>query len=86
MRRPALITALTLCAAILIGCSKLTTENYDKLKIGMTYAEVKALLGNPTDCTDVLTMRNCTWGDAQRYIKVSFVAEQVVVYNATGLR
>lgn len=71
---------------VLAGCSKLTVENYDKLKMGMPYAEVKTLLGDPSSCTDVLAMRNCTWGDAQRSITVSFVADQVVLFNASNLR
>jgi hypothetical protein len=38
-------------AAFIVGCgagSKITRENYDKVKEGMTKAEVVAILGEPT--------------------------------------
>lgn len=77
--------ALMLIAALL-GCSKLSTENYDKLKMGMSFAEVRTLLGDPTRCDDLMTVRSCTWGDENRHVNVSFVADQVVLFNATNLR
>ena len=36
-------------ALLLFGCSKLTLDNYAKLKTGMAEKEVKDLLGKPTD-------------------------------------
>ncbi len=81
--RIAALLALTLLAS---ACSKLTVENYDRLKVGMRFDEVKQLLGAPTRCSDLLTVRSCTWGDDQRYIQVNFVADQVVVFNAQNLR
>jgi hypothetical protein len=74
------------CLLLLAGCSRLTAENYEQLKIGMPYSEVKELLGAPDDCSDLLAVKNCTWGDAHRNVKVSFVGEQVVVFSATNLR
>lgn len=38
---------LIVLATLLIGCSKLNKENYDKLKVGMGYEEVVAILGKP---------------------------------------
>lgn len=79
---------LPLLAAVLLlaGCKdKLTAENYDRLKSGMSYAEAKAVLGDPTSCNDLLTVKNCTWGDDQRFINVSFVADKVVLTNAHNL-
>ena len=38
-------------AAFIVGCgagSKITKENYDKVKEGMTRAEIVAILGEPT--------------------------------------
>lgn len=77
--------ALALFAA-LAGCSKLTPENYDKIRMGMRYAEVKAILGDPARCNDVLAVKACTWGDDTRYINVNFVADQVVLFNSSNLR
>ena len=48
----AILLALTLAAFLALGgCekSKLTTENFDKLKVGMSMPEVTALLGSKYD-------------------------------------
>lgn len=81
-------TRLTLAAAVLMlaACSKLTVENYDKLKVGMRYDEVKQILGAPDKCSDVLTVKSCTWGTEQRFVQVNFVADQVVLFNSSNLR
>ncbi|ANQ85393.1 hypothetical protein dqs_2362 [Azoarcus olearius] len=79
--------ALLLLAALpLAGCNKLTPENYDKLRMGMHYAEVKSILGEPTRCSDLLAVKACTWGDDTRYINVNFVADQAVLLNSSNLR
>jgi hypothetical protein len=86
MRPPAhllVVATLTIAAA---ACSRLSVENYDRLKIGMRYDEVKALLGAPSKCSDLLTIKSCTWGDEKRYVQVSFVADQVVLFNSENLR
>ncbi|MFN3984084.1 MAG: hypothetical protein ACK4KV_01265 [Rhodocyclaceae bacterium] len=71
---------------MLTACSKVTMNNYNKLKIGMRYTEVVQVLGGPSSCSDVLTVKNCTWGDDKRFINVSFVADQVILFNAENLR
>lgn len=78
--------ATLLAALVLPACSKLTPENYDKLKVGMSYVQVKAILGDPASCNDLLTVKTCTWGDDKRYINVNFVADQVVLFNSAHLR
>lgn len=87
MTRPA---ARLLCVAALAfalsACTKLTVENYDKLKIGMKYDEVKQLLGAPAKCSDLMAMKSCTWGDDKRFVQVSFIADQVVLLNSENLR
>jgi hypothetical protein len=77
-----LIAALLLVAA----CSKLTVENYDRLKAGLTFAEVKQLLGEPTRCDEAVGLRKCVWGDDARHITVSFAADRVVVFAGKGLK
>jgi len=79
---PALLTALLFTA----GCSKLTKENYDKLKIGMEYSEVTALLGKPDNCSDSLNVKSCIWGNEARNIKVNFLSDNVVVFTGTGIK
>lgn len=71
---------------LLAACGKLSVENYDKLKVGMPYTEVKQLLGAPKSCSDVLGVKSCTWGDEKRSITVNFIADQVVIFSAENIR
>lgn len=68
------------------ACSKLTLENYDKIEAGMSYEEVVALIGSPTECGDVLGVRSCTWGDETRFASVSFVGGKVVLFVSSNLK
>jgi len=76
-----------LIAAVLltIGCSKLNTENYNRLRIGMNYDEVVSLLGKADQCDGAMGIKNCMWGNKKRNINVSFVGEKVVVFSGHGL-
>ena len=79
------IGAIALALALL-GCSKLTLENYNKLETGMSHDEVTTLLGEPERCDDVLGVRNCTWGDGTRSVSVNFVGGKVLLFSATNLK
>ena len=68
-----------------VGCSKVTKQNYDKLKMGMEYGQVTALLGNPDNCTESMGTRSCTWGNNAENIRVHFVADKTVIFSCTGL-
>ncbi len=70
---------------LLAACNKLTVENYDKLKTGMPYEEVKRILGAPAKCSEVLGIKQCVWGDDKRHIDVSFVGDQAVVFNGENI-
>jgi len=78
------VVAMGLLLAML-GCSKLTLENYDKITTGMTYEEVTQLIGTPEKCDDVLGVRNCTWGDEKRSVSVSFVGGKVLLFSSSNL-
>ena len=84
--KPATLLSLAAFACMLGACTKLTVENYDRLRMGMTYNEVKQLLGTPDKCSDVLALKSCTWGNEARYVQVNFVADQVVLFNSSNLR
>jgi outer membrane protein assembly factor BamE (lipoprotein component of BamABCDE complex) len=86
MRLRYLPVALAAVAILLSGCSKLTPENYAKLKPGLTYAEVKSLLGEPARCDDLVGFKSCRWGDDRRSITVRFAGDQVVLYSAENVR
>jgi outer membrane protein assembly factor BamE (lipoprotein component of BamABCDE complex) len=80
-----------LCVALLAlaaaaGCTKLTPENYAKIKVGMPYAEVAAILGEPTGCDAVLAIKSCSWSDDARKVSIQFIGDQVVMSSAENLR
>ncbi|MDT3707772.1 MAG: hypothetical protein ROZ09_13195 [Thiobacillus sp.] len=80
-------TALTMSILLLmLGCSKLTLENYSKIDTGMTFEEVTALIGSPERCDDVLGIRNCEWGNEKRSVKVSFVGGKVILFTSSNLK
>ncbi len=77
---------ILLLVGVLAGCSKLTQENYDRLQAGMSYLDVVAILGPPDDCVQTLGVKSCTWGDEQKNIKATFMADAAIVFSATGIK
>jgi hypothetical protein len=71
---------------LVLGCSQLTQENYNKITVGMSYDEVTALIGKPDTCDDVMGVRNCVWGDEKRSVLVGFVADKVLLYSSNNLK
>jgi len=69
----------------LVGCSKITQENYDKIKVGMDYQQVLEILGEADKCDGALGAKSCIWGDDQKNIKIKFVADKVIIPTMTGL-
>ena len=82
LRRMALVVPICLLTA----CSKITAENYAKLKAGMSYKEVTGILGNPTSCDDVVGFKSCKWGDEKSHITVRFAGDAVIMHSAENLR
>jgi hypothetical protein len=80
-----LIIALTI-PAMLFGCSRLTIENYSKIKGGIEYAEVIRILGKPDSCSDALFMKSCIWGDEQKNIAVNFVGDKVLLFTSKNIK
>lgn len=71
---------------LLTGCSKLTVENYNQVKTGMSYNEVSALLGTATNCDEALALRNCVWQDGDKRVEVTFAADKAMVFSHKGLK
>ena len=69
-----------------IGCGGPTQEKYDKIKTGMTFKEVEKVLGSSPTCDSAAGMKNCTWGNDEKHIKVKFVADRVALHSAKGLK
>jgi hypothetical protein len=86
--RPIIAVIIVICLVpmfILLGCSKINQENYEKLKIGMKYDEVLKILGKPDNCESVLTMKNCIWEESSKIIKIVIVADKVVFLSSQGI-
>jgi hypothetical protein len=77
----------TLALALLVAaCSKLTAENYAKIKVGMAYAEVTGILGDPASCNDIAGFKMCRWGDDKSSVTVRFVGDKVVLHSAENIK
>lgn len=81
--RLAFVVAL---AALVAGCSKLTVENVEKLKVGMPFDDVVDIVGKPVSCDEAIGLRNCTWGDDHRSLQATFAAGKLVVTTSRNLR
>jgi len=78
---------LACCALWLAACgSPLSMENYNKIKVGQSFDEVKQVIGEPARCDETLGVRSCQWGDEQRGISVNFVGGQVLLLSAKNLK
>jgi outer membrane protein assembly factor BamE (lipoprotein component of BamABCDE complex) len=71
---------------LLAGCSKLTAENYAKVKTGMEFKEVTGILGTPERCDDIVGFKSCTWGDAKSNVTVRFAGDKVILHSAENIR
>jgi hypothetical protein len=80
-----LLLALSLLA-LLLGCSKVKMANYAKIKMGLTYDQVVAILGKPDSCSEALYVRSCVWGGEERNITVNFMADKVVLYSSRNIQ
>ena len=73
-------------ALLLAGCSKVTKENYDKIKTGMQYDEVVRLIGDPDSCSEAIGLSSCTWKSGDAEVSVNFIANKVTLSSASGLK
>ncbi|USD39824.1 DUF3862 domain-containing protein [Ferrimonas sp. SCSIO 43195] len=77
---------MTVAAVLLLsGCSRITQENYDKLELGMSKADVEAVIGRADDCSGSMGTETCVWGTDQRQIKVGFAADRAMLFTHKGL-
>ena len=84
--RVAMVLCVGLGAGLLSACgSKLSLENYNRLKVGQSYEEVRQIVGDPAHCDETLGVRTCQWGDSSRGIRVNFAVDKVVLMSAENL-
>jgi hypothetical protein len=84
----AVFMILSLAAMVLLGagCSKLTKQNYDQLKVGMEFQAVKDILGDDAICVSFTPgSKTCTWKDEPKNIMVKFVDGKVIAMASNGL-
>ncbi|WP_282130628.1 DUF3862 domain-containing protein [Pseudoalteromonas aliena] len=81
MKKLLIIAALLSLAA----CSKVSQENYEKIKIGMDKADVETLLGSADNCVEKTLHTNCVWGDETKNIEITLVSDKVTLYSKHGL-
>ena len=77
---------VTLFVLLIAGCGKLTMENYNRLKMGMSYDEVVRVIGSPDRCNEVMRVRNCEWGNEKKSISVTFAGDKALIFTCNGLR
>ena len=81
-----IILASALSVLVLVGCSKITKDNYQVIEAGMDYQEIELLLGSPSSCDEALGFKQCSWGTEQRYIDIKFVADKVTFFSHKGVK
>jgi len=67
------------------GCSKVTQENYAKIKMGMAYEEVTKILGNPTNCKKTLGIERCVWQADDKEINIKFAGGKAILFSKKNL-
>ncbi|RDI44551.1 DUF3862 domain-containing protein [Aquicella lusitana] len=83
------ILAFFFCA-MLLGCSKLTQTNFDKIKAGMSMKEVVTILGEPTKSESIeiagISGTSAVWRNQQTEIVIQFLNDQVTIksFRKTG--
>ena len=83
------LSTILIALAFLAGClgepHRVTLENYNKLKMGMTYEAVIEIMGEPDDASTQLGARQYTWGGGEKQIHAKFLFNRVVYYSSKGL-
>ena len=81
------IARLALVPLVVGACAeRLSLDNYNKLKVGESYDEVKKIVGDPASCDEAFGVRSCVWGNADRGFSVGFVAGKALLLSATNLK
>ena len=81
------LAVIAVSGLLLAACSKLNKANYDMLEMGMSQDEVKAVIGEPANCSETLGTTSCLWGDEEgTYVKVTFIADNAVTFSNNGLK
>jgi len=81
---------LIVCIAFtLFACSRISQENFDKIKPGMTMQEVTAILGEPSTSEAIniggISGNSAAWKDSKSEISIQFLNDRVTIksFNRT---
>lgn len=81
-----ILLGVTLLGACAPQPGTVTFENYEKLKLGMTYESVVDILGAPQQITPFMGIKQCTWVNGERHIHAKFIFDRAVYYSSKGLQ
>jgi len=88
--RPArlgLAVALVAWCLCLAGCgSKITRDNFDKIKTGMSRSDVEAILGSPTKTLGDEKKAIAVWKDDENQIKVAYEDGKVAFHRFLNIK
>jgi len=77
--------ALLAAALLLAACSKITQENFGKIRDGISEQEVHAILGSPTESSSTTVLgisgTSSKWISADAVITIRFVNGKVALKN-----
>lgn len=86
MKRKVQVLSLVSLTIMLMACSKLNLENYDRLKMGMDQKEVENIIGGPDRCEESVGSRSCLWGNKEgTFVKINFIGGKAVLFEHDGL-
>ncbi len=86
----AAVILLLFILPLMIACSlepdRVTKENYDRLKLGMSYEQVSDILGLPADISTNFGLKQYTWVEKDRHIHAKFMGDSAVYYSSKNLK
>ena len=85
MKRSFITSTLAVSLLILTACSAVNSENYKKIKAGMSKDEVSDILGSADECESALGFESCQWGSDKKHISVKFAGDTVLGKSSKGL-
>jgi PBP1b-binding outer membrane lipoprotein LpoB len=88
MRLERLTIAAMAAALLLAGCSKATTENFQKVEVGMKMDQVHTLLGKPSKAEGESSGPNSimieTWNNDPIVITITYNGDEVGMKSISG--
>lgn len=75
--------ALALLCMLVLACSKLSQQNFDKIQTNMTMKEVIAIIGQPTSSESInvagISGTSAVWKNKDAEIDIQFLNDRVAV-------